>query len=523
VNPTDVIVVGAGPTGLMLACELALRGVRCRVLERRTEQPNVTRAFAVHARTLELLDARGLADDLMPRGVPVHEVRPAPGAVIDLRELDTRYPMILIAPQSGTEHVLERRARELGVEIVRGAEVVGLRQGGAGVEVELADGSSGSAGYVVGTDGAHSTVRDLLGVDFVGGQYETHIMLADVRLTDPPEDAMFASNSDAGAVIVVPFGDGWFRAIAWDRLREQVPLDEPLPMDEMRASFGRIAGTDFGMCEQRWSSRFRSERRQARHYRVGRVFLAGDAAHVHSPLGGQGMNTGIQDAMNLGWKLAAALRGQGPSWLLDSYEVERHRVGAQVLALTDGFNRLVLGRSAVRRALQVRAIKLLLRFGPTHRRMVGQLTGIGIAYRAAGRRTHPWTGRRVPDVGCAGGRLYELLREGRFVLLDTTSGGAAAAVVGTSPQVLAVRGTGPAGSGFPAVVLVRPDGYAAWAGDDRPDLADGAATAVAQWCGSPDTADAGRPAGVAHRAGRRPAGARAAADAAQPRPVHHRS
>ncbi|MCO1659845.1 FAD-dependent oxidoreductase [Pseudonocardia sp. S2-4] len=219
-KPTDVIVVGAGPTGLMLACELALRGVRCRVLERRVEQPNVTRAFAVHARTLELLDARGLADELVPRGVPVREVRPAPGAVIDLRGLDTRYPMILIAPQSATEHLLERRARELGVEIVRGAEVAGLRQDEARVQVDLTDGRGGSANYVVGTDGAHSTVRDLLGVDFVGGRYETHIMLADVRLADPPEDAMFAANSDAGAVIVVPFGDGWFRAIAWDRLRE---------------------------------------------------------------------------------------------------------------------------------------------------------------------------------------------------------------------------------------------------------------------------------------------------------------
>jgi 2-polyprenyl-6-methoxyphenol hydroxylase-like FAD-dependent oxidoreductase len=178
VDPTDVIVVGAGPTGLMLACELALRGVRCRVLERRTEQPNITRAFAVHARTLELLDARGLADDLVPRGVPVREVQPAPGAVIDLRELDTRFPMILIAPQSGTEHVLQDRARELGVEIVRGAEVTALQQDDDRVEIDLADGSSGSASYVVGTDGAHSTVRALIGVDFVGGQYETHIMLA---------------------------------------------------------------------------------------------------------------------------------------------------------------------------------------------------------------------------------------------------------------------------------------------------------------------------------------------------------
>ena len=303
------------------------------MLERRTEQPNITRAFAVHARTLELLDMRGLADELVTRGVAVREVRPVPGALADLRRLDTRFPMILIAPQSGTEHLLERRARELGVPIVRGAEVSGLRQDDDEVTVELSDGSTRTASYVVGADGAHSTVRGLLGVDFVGKEYATHILLADVRLTEPPEQTLFNRISDAGAVIVVPFGDGWFRAIAWDHLHERVPLDVPLPMETMRDAFQRIAGTDFGMCEQRWSSRFLSERRQARDYRVGRVFLAGDAAHVHSPLGGQGMNTGMQDAMNLGWKLVAAVRGNAPAGLLDSYQDERHRVGAQVLTM----------------------------------------------------------------------------------------------------------------------------------------------------------------------------------------------
>src|SRR5215213_6486625 len=164
---TDVIVVGAGPTGLMLACELALSGVRSRLLDQRTAQPNITRAFAVHARTLELLDARGLAEDLVARGVPVHDIQPAPGASLNLRELDTRFPMILIAPQSGTEQVLEARARQLGVDIVRGAEVVTLQQDAEHVVVGLRDGASSlTADYVVGCDGAHSTVRGLLGIDF---------------------------------------------------------------------------------------------------------------------------------------------------------------------------------------------------------------------------------------------------------------------------------------------------------------------------------------------------------------------
>jgi len=370
----------------------------------------------VHARTLELLDARSLADELVAGGEPVYEVSPTPGTTLSLRTVDSRYAMVLIAPQSRTELLLEKRAAELGVEIVRGAEVTGLHQDDHGVRVERADGTADTAAYVVGCDGAHSRLRELLGVDFVGIQYATHILLADVRLADPPDVAMFAAASAEGAVIVVPFGDGWYRAIAWDRLREQVPLDVPLPMSEMRDAFGRIAGTDFGMREQRWSTRFLSERRQARRYRVGRAFLAGDAAHVHSPMGAQGMNTGIGDAMNLGWKLAGAVRGWAPPGLLDSYQGERHRVGRQVLTLTDGFNRLVLGRSAVRRAVQARLVQLLVHLPPSRDFLTGRLTGLGISYPAAV-GDHRWVGRRAPDLACVDGRLYELLRDGRFVLV----------------------------------------------------------------------------------------------------------
>jgi 2-polyprenyl-6-methoxyphenol hydroxylase-like FAD-dependent oxidoreductase len=465
----DVIVVGAGPTGLMLASELALAGIRCKVLERRADQPNITKAFAVHARTLELLDARGMADDLVARGVPVREIAPAPGAVANLGELPSRYPMILIAPQSGTELVLEKRVAALGVEIAYGVEVTGITQDGDGVTVQTSAGTERAA-YVVGCDGAHSAVRRMLGVDFVGTQYETHIMLADVQLTEPPEEAMFARTNEDGAVIVVPFGDGWFRVIAWDRAHEDVPLSRPLSIAEIRDAFHRIAGSDFGMGEPRWSSRFLSERRQARRYRVGRVFLAGDAAHVHSPLGGQGMNTGIQDAMNLGWKLAAAVHGWAPAWLLSSYEGERHPVGARVLALTDAFNQLVLGRSKVRKAVQAFAIRTILRFRPSREAMMGRLTGIGIHYPRRSRADHPWTGRRMVDVTCSGGRLYELLREGRFVLITPEP------VDGWSDRVRVAASDDPA---MPApAVLVRPDGYVAWAGEPA-----GAAGALRTWCG----------------------------------------
>ena len=474
---SDVIVVGAGPTGLMLACELAMRGIGVQVLERRADVPNIPRAFAVHARTLELLDSRGMAEDLLPHGLPVYEIAPAPGAVLHLSELDSRYPMLLIAPQSGTERVLESRATQLGVQVIRGSEVVGLHQDADRVTVELGDGAALQAKYVVGCDGAHSAVRRLVGVDFVGAQYETHILLADVRIPNPPEEAMFARTNAEGVVLVVPFGDGWFRAIAWDRLREQAPLDEPVTEAEMRDAFARIAGTDFGMSEMRWSSRFLSERRQARRYRVGRVFLAGDAAHVHSPLGGQGMNTGIGDAMNLGWKLAEAVHGTAPADLLDSYQAERHPVGTRVLRMTDAFNKLVLGTSAIRRAFRRVAITAILALPVGRRTMGGQLSGIGIRYPRP-RGGHPLVGRRMPDLHCGSQRLFELLRTGRFVLLTN-----AALDVDLPGIVCAVHGD----PNLPAAILVRPDGYVAWASEAMPDEAS-IRTALQRWIRTADPA-----------------------------------
>jgi 2-polyprenyl-6-methoxyphenol hydroxylase-like FAD-dependent oxidoreductase len=470
VGTSEVVVVGAGPTGLMLACELALGGTKVRLIDERTDMPNITRAFAVHARTLELLDARGLADELLTRGVPVRELAPPGGAMLNLAELPTRFGMVLIVPQSGTEKILQARADELGIEIVRGAEVVGLTQDGDGVTVECAGGDSMRAGYVVGCDGAHSTVRSQLGIDFVGKQYETHILLADVQLTRAPGETLTGVTNEKGVVLVIPFGDGWFRAIAWDRLREQAPLREPVTLQEIRDSFERIAGHDFGMTEMRWSSRFLSERRQARHYRKGRVFLAGDAAHVHSPLGGQGMNTGIGDAMNLGWKLAAAVRGCAPPALLDSYEAERHPVGASVLRLTDMFNQLVLGNSKPRRLLRSALVGAATRVPRGKRLIAERLSGIGIAY------PHPhgddWmVGRRMPDIVCDGKRVYELLRDGKFVLVT------AAPVELNRPDIVHAVDAHPE---LPDAVLVRPDSYVAWASERLPGAADLAA-AVNSW------------------------------------------
>ncbi|MEJ3744168.1 FAD-dependent monooxygenase [Actinomycetes bacterium KLBMP 9797] len=475
----DVAIVGAGPTGLALACELRLAGVTCQVLERRTDEPNITRAFAVHARTLELLDGRGLADRLVPRGQRIQQVQPAPGVAFDLARVDSRYPMVLLVPQSGTERLLEERARELGAEIVRGAEVVGLAQDADGVRLDIKDQTGAPrtlrASYAVGTDGAHSAVRRLLGVKFVGRQYETHIILADVTLDRPPADTLFGTGNREGLVLLVPFGDGTHRAIVWDKRRDAVPLDEPITLSELHDAFRRIAGDTFGMGEPRWRSRFLSERRQAERYRVGRVFLAGDAAHVHSPIGGQGMNTGIQDAMNLGWKLASAVHDRGPADLLDTYNQERHPVGARVLRITDGLNQLVLSSMWLGRAARTLAIRTAVAIPPLRRRLAGFLTGIGIRY-ASPAGAHPRVGQRVPNAGEDGRRVYEAIRTGQFVLVDRRPGAAADSADGA---VVTVR-LSPGGA-EPALTLVRPDGYVAWASDR--DDADGLRSALEYWCG----------------------------------------
>ncbi|HEX5769928.1 MAG TPA: FAD-dependent monooxygenase, partial [Nocardioidaceae bacterium] len=318
---TDVLVVGAGPTGLLLAGDLAEAGVDVMVLERRVEESNITRAFGVHARTLEQLDARGLADDLAATGAHVQQLRLFGRISLDLGRLPSRFNYLLVTPQYETERVLLERVDELGVEVLRGTEFVGLRQDDAGVDVRARsrDGQELSvrATYVVGADGVGSRVRRSLGLPFPGKSVLRSIMLADVRLGRPPTDVLSLNAVSDGFAFVVPFGDGWYRVIAWDRCN-QVGDEAPVELDEIREVTRKALGTDFGMYGARWMSRFHSDERQVPEYRVGRVFLAGDAAHVHSPAGGQGMNTGMQDAANLGWKLAAAVQGWAPPGLLDS-------------------------------------------------------------------------------------------------------------------------------------------------------------------------------------------------------------
>ncbi|MGE0299138.1 FAD-dependent monooxygenase [Pseudonocardia sp.] len=451
-SDTDVCIVGAGPTGLLLAGDLATAGLRVTLLERRSEDSTLTRAFVVHARTLEQLDARGLADALLARGRRADRFRVFGQVAVDLSSLPGRYPFMLVTPQYEVERALLDRAVRAGATVVRGAEVTGLQQDADGVEVTCADGSRVRAAYAVGTDGHHSAVRRALGLPFPGRAAARSLMLADVRMTDPPADQLTVNGKEHGFCFVVPFGDGWYRVIARDRRRE-LPDDAPVTLDEIAAVARHVFGTDFGMHDPRWMSRFHSDERQAPHYRVARVFLAGDAAHVHSPAGGMGMNTGLQDAANLSWRLAAAVRGVAdPDALLDGYERERHPVGRLVLRMSGGLLRAAMLRSAPARALRDALVPRLLAVPPIGRRMRMLQSGIGIAYPRP-RGAHRLVGTRAPDVvgtrtGTGGTRLYEALRAGRFVLV------APAGFAG--PVTLAAPVT---------PMLVRPDGYIAWAGE----------------------------------------------------------
>lgn len=465
----DVIIVGAGPTGLLLAGDLAAAGVDVTILERRLEESNLTRAFAVHARTLEQLDARGLADRVVATGNVVDGLRLFGSVSVDLSSIPSRFPFLLITPQYEVERALIARALEAGATLLRGAQLQHVHQGMDQVTVTYRDADGAKqeahAAYLVGADGHHSTVRQALGLDFPGESVVRSLMLADVKMTHPPADLLTVDGNAHGFCFVVPYGDGWYRVIARNPDNE-LPDDAPVTLVEIATVARRVFGTDWGMHDPRWMSRFHSDERQARRYRVGRVFLAGDAAHVHSPAGGQGMNTGLQDAANLGWKLAAVLHGRADGELLESYQDERHPVGRMVLRMSGGLIRAAMLRSPIVRAIRNSVARAALTVPAIGKQVGLQLSGVGIGYDRP-RGSHRLVGTRAPDIiGADGTRLYEVLRDGRFVLVGPP---------GFAPIPPGVKALDVTGSGTP--MLVRPDGYVAWAGRS-PDTLD---TTLSRW------------------------------------------
>ncbi|MFI5659237.1 FAD-dependent monooxygenase [Streptomyces sp. NPDC051684] len=458
----SVIVVGAGPTGLLLAGDLAAAGVPVTLVERRPHQiSNLSRAFAVHARTLEQLDARGLADELEAKGQQLQRLRLFGSLFLELAELPSRFNHLLVVPQYEVEKLLERRAVDAGVTFAYETEVTGLAQDADGVTLHVrAQGESKDlrAAYVVGTDGMRSAVRTAVGLPFPGKSVIRSVVLADVRLGEQPDNVLTVNTVGDAFAFIAPFGDGYYRVIAWNRAHD-VSDDAPLDLEEIKETARLALGRDYGMRDARWMSRFHSDERQAPKYRVGRVLLAGDAAHVHTPAGGQGMNTGIQDAANLGWKLAAVVSGRASVELLDTYETERHPVGNAVLRSSGGLVRLAMAKRPWTLAARSVLSTAVSRSRPARRRAVGQITGIGFAYPSA-RGAHALVGKRVPDIALDGGsRLYEALRAGQFVLVLPRG----EAYKSDSVRVThwaSERGT---------VLLVRPDGYAAWASDAVPD------------------------------------------------------
>ncbi|THV41769.1 FAD-dependent monooxygenase [Glycomyces buryatensis] len=454
---SQVIVVGAGPTGLLLAGDLAEAGVDVTVLEKRgAELSNLSRAFAVHARTLEVLDARGLADELFAKGGnKVERLGLFGRAQVNMSGLDSRFPYLLMTPQYQVEEVLRDRALRAGAAILYGREVTGIDQRDGIVTVHTDEGER-TAAYVVGTDGVHSAVRRAIDVPFPGEAVLKSIMLADVKLDRPPKRSPAIDAGDGAFCFVADFADGYWRIIAWNR-RDQQPDDAPVEMEELKEALRFSFGDDFGMRDARWVSRFHSDERQAPTYRKGNVFIAGDAAHCHSPAGGMGMNTGLQDAANLSWKLAAVLRGADPS-LLDTFEGERHPVGEAVLRTSGAMVRAAAGRSRVGRLLRTVALSTVVRLGPVMAKMAGQISGIAIHY-GHGVGEHREVGRRARDTDLVGGkRLYERLRGGRFVVLDSAGEFDGEHVVDEAPTE---------SDGLARVI--RPDGYIGWAGTDDPE------------------------------------------------------
>ena len=463
-----VVIAGGGPTGMMLAGELALAGIDVVIVERRTSQHvDGSRAGGLHSRTIEVLDQRGIADRFLSAGQAM-QVQGFAGIPLDISDFPTRHNYGLALWQSDFEPILAGWIEELGVPILRGCEVVDFAQDDAGIDVHLSGDTSLRAEYLVGCDGGRSLVRKAAGIDFAGWDPSTSMLIAEVEMDDEPELGMRPEGGGIGPVNREG-GGGPYRVVLIELHVEHTR--EPT-LKDLREALIVAYGTDFGVHSPSWVSRFNDMARQAASYRYGRVLLAGDAAHVHSPHGGQGLNTGVQDAVNLGWKLAQVVNKTSPESLLDTYHTERHPVGARVLRNT--MAQVALSRPDDRHQALRDTMTKLLGMDEPRRSIAGMLSGLDIHYDVG--EGHPLLGRRMPDLDLhtADGptRVFALLHDARPVLLNLGEPGG----FDISPWANRVRLVDARHDGtceLPVLgeiivapaVLIRPDGHVAWAGD----------------------------------------------------------
>jgi 2-polyprenyl-6-methoxyphenol hydroxylase-like FAD-dependent oxidoreductase len=494
-----VVIAGGGPTGLMLAGELALAGVDVAIVERRASQDLAgSRAGGLHSRTIEVLDQRGIADRFLSEG-QVAQVAGFATVRLDISDFPTRHPYGLGLWQNHIERILAGWVGELGVPIHYGGEVTGFAQDDTGVDVELADGQSLRAQYLVGCDGGRSLVRKAAGIDFPGWDPTTSNLIAEVEMAEEPELGIRRDALGVHALGRVEYEIRDGEVVYADRgpvgvmVTEQHTgaTSEPTLRDLSEALIA-VYGTDYGIHSPTWISRFTDMTRQAAAYRAGRVLLAGDAAHVHAPDGGQGLNTGVQDAVNLGWKLAQVVNRTSPESLLDTYHAERHPVAARVLRNT--MAQVALRREDERTKALRDTMSELLGMDEPRRRFAGMMSGLDIHYDLG--EGHPLLGRRMPDLDLvtADGplRVFTLLHDARPVLLNFgKQGGFDITPWADRVQLLDAEYEGawelPVIGAVTALtaVLIRPDGYVAWVGD-RTQL--GLADALTTWFGPPTAA-----------------------------------